>query len=258
MKKFFAFAAAAMMMFSASAGTLSLYSHDIESYFVPINSMWYETPGNKTQVLYPAADLEAMNGKQITAITFYTDGDGVKMDGGLLELYMGETEATVMTDFIKDLSLVGSVSMTKQEGDSVALTLNFTTPYEYKGGNLVFGTLVKEAGNFTMTYFGGQAVNYNNCIYVGNYQGYNEYKQFLPKTTFTYEGGEDPQPEVLRGDVNGDKQVNISDVTALINYLLSKDESAIVVANADCNLDNGAITISDVTALINYLLSKSW
>ena len=61
----------------------------------------------------------------------------------------------------------------------------------------------------------------------------------------------------LRGDVNGDGNVNISDVTALINYLLSHNTSGVNVAAADCNQD-GNVNISDVTALINYLLSHSW
>lgn len=61
----------------------------------------------------------------------------------------------------------------------------------------------------------------------------------------------------LRGDVNNDGQVNINDVTALINYLLSGDASAINLQAADCDQD-GEIKIGDVTALINYLLSGSW
>jgi hypothetical protein len=58
----------------------------------------------------------------------------------------------------------------------------------------------------------------------------------------------------LRGDVNGDGQVKIDDVTALINLLLSGNTSA---PAADCNLD-GKVAIGDVTALINYLLSSQW
>ena len=58
----------------------------------------------------------------------------------------------------------------------------------------------------------------------------------------------------LRGDVNGDGQVKIDDVTALINLLLSGNISA---PAADCNLD-GKVAIGDVTALINYLLSSQW
>ena len=60
-----------------------------------------------------------------------------------------------------------------------------------------------------------------------------------------------------RGDVNADGNVNISDVTALIDYLLSEDASGIYLANADCNMD-GRVGISDVTTLIDYLLSGSW
>ena len=61
----------------------------------------------------------------------------------------------------------------------------------------------------------------------------------------------------LRGDVNGDGNVNISDVTALINYLLSHNATGLNLQNANCNQDS-TINISDVTALINYLLSHSW
>jgi len=61
----------------------------------------------------------------------------------------------------------------------------------------------------------------------------------------------------LRGDVNGDGNVNISDVTALINYLLNHDATGVNLQNADCD-QNGEIKISDVTALINYLLNNTW
>ena len=61
----------------------------------------------------------------------------------------------------------------------------------------------------------------------------------------------------LRGDVDNNGEVKIGDVTALINYLLSGDASAINQQAADCD-QNGEIKIGDVTALINYLLSGSW
>jgi len=61
----------------------------------------------------------------------------------------------------------------------------------------------------------------------------------------------------LRGDVNGDGSVNISDVTALIDYLLSGNPSGVNVTAADCNQDS-SVNISDVTSLIDYLLSGRW
>lgn len=66
--------------------------------------------------------------------------------------------------------------------------------------------------------------------------------------------GDDPG---LRGDVDCDGDVTINDVTALIDFLLSGDETGIDGDAADCDQD-GSILISDVTALIDYLLSGSW
>lgn len=62
------------------------------------------------------------------------------------------------------------------------------------------------------------------------------------------------EKSTLRGDVNGDGAVNIGDVTALIDILLS---GATAPETADCDLD-GNVNIADVTALIDYLLSGSW
>ena len=61
----------------------------------------------------------------------------------------------------------------------------------------------------------------------------------------------------LRGDVNGDGSVNISDVTALIDYLLTGNASGISLSGADANQD-GSINISDVTALVDHLLTGAW
>ena len=63
--------------------------------------------------------------------------------------------------------------------------------------------------------------------------------------------------QFLRGDVNGDGSVNIADVTALIDYLLSGNASGVNLSAAECNQDS-SINIADVTALIDYLLSGAW
>ena len=62
------------------------------------------------------------------------------------------------------------------------------------------------------------------------------------------------QPDFLRGDVDGDGNVNIADVTSLIDLLLNGAE---MVPAADCDLDGG-MNIADVTTLIDYLLSGTW
>lgn len=58
------------------------------------------------------------------------------------------------------------------------------------------------------------------------------------------------------GDLNSDGFVNNSDVTALISFILSNDESSATIKNADVNQD-GRINISDVTKLISTILSSN-
>ena len=59
---------------------------------------------------------------------------------------------------------------------------------------------------------------------------------------------------ILMGDVNRDGQLSITDVTALVDYLLD-DTTDIDTAAADLSGD-GAITITDVTSLIDLLLAS--
>ena len=60
-------------------------------------------------------------------------------------------------------------------------------------------------------------------------------------------------PLFAKGDINGDGQVAIGDVTLLVNIILGKSTDA--SGRADVNGD-GQINISDVTALVNLILGK--
>ena len=62
------------------------------------------------------------------------------------------------------------------------------------------------------------------------------------------------EPEVIIGDVNGDGDVTIKDVTTLIDFLLDSNTD-INLEGSDINGD-GSITIKDVTELIDMLLNS--
>ena len=62
--------------------------------------------------------------------------------------------------------------------------------------------------------------------------------------------------EYAAGDVNHDGKLSIGDVTALISYLLSGDETGICLTCANVNADE-KISIGDVTALITILLTQN-
>ena len=74
---------------------------------------------------------------------------------------------------------------------------------------------------------------------------------------FVWADYEVPALEYMLGDVNNDRDVDISDVTSMIDGLLTDNWDGKNYNNADCNED-GSVDISDVTFLIDYLLSGSW
>ncbi len=77
-------------------------------------------------------------------------------------------------------------------------------------------------------------VSINSTVYVDNFT--------------IYEAG-----GPMKGDVNGDGQVNVSDVTELINMVLGA--SSVNVTTGDLNGD-GKVTENDVTELINIILTN--
>lgn len=69
-----------------------------------------------------------------------------------------------------------------------------------------------------------------------------------------------PQPTVLRGDVDESGEVDLDDLATLINFLLTDNYDLINYDNAAiCDEpNNDVVDMNDLTALINYLLTDQW
>ena len=57
------------------------------------------------------------------------------------------------------------------------------------------------------------------------------------------------------GDANNDGQVNVTDITCIVNYLLEIDSTGFVMSQADMNQDQ-RITITDAVELIYAILHQ--
>lgn len=225
--------------------------------FVPIYGTDIDYVGTQGQMIYPADMLTDMVGGDIIGLKFFTK-DKAQMKGGIIQLSLKIVDQTVFSEAVPATELT-AVATVSPELNGTDLEFVFNEPYKYNGGNLLVECLVTEAGvtNYSPTYFYGTPKDENVSLYTSwdINEWATEFVPFMPKVDFTYQKGE--TPEVIRGDVNMDKNVTIADVTALIDYLLSQNATGISIDAADCNLDRD-VTISDVTCLIDFLLGQSW
>ncbi len=76
---------------------------------------------------------------------------------------------------------------------------------------------------------------------------------YLDEHVFIENPDPDPEP-FIKGDVNGDGEVNIADVNVLVGIILGREAAEDVLQRADVNEDT-EINISDVNAVIRIILS---
>ncbi len=94
----------------------------------------------------------------------------------------------------------------------------------------------------------------HSLFFASNSMSITDYSRGYGQSVRAVRAPEGWGPQLLKGDVNGDGDVNVNDVTVLINYILGKNPTPFVEANADVNGDEG-INVNDVTALINMILN---
>ncbi|MBR5169586.1 MAG: hypothetical protein IKW85_03370 [Muribaculaceae bacterium] len=172
------------------ANNLTVFDGTQVSPYVPLPTANYNVPGTRGQVIYPASELTAMVGQPISAITLYVNNEGCKMNGGALRVSMGEVEESVFSapSFFTELT---TVALAEMRTGLEEIDIDFDTPYIYGGGNLVIDFYVQVAGSseaYNFTYFYGLFQQGHTSMTTGD-EG-NEYREFIPKTTFEY--GETP------------------------------------------------------------------
>ena len=241
---------------------------------VYVNRVLQSTDVTETATMYVGTEILTANGE----LTYNKEQDGSAKSANV---FIYQTNDTVVVGNLWDYGIPNAYMILKEDG-----TFEYPCAYEEDGTTYLYNpiwdvndtwisgglgefypvgayTLDDEGyidditwgftGNVTpdqMTWAYTMPANGYHFLYgyENNVLRYTNGNQFVLPT---------PQPVGMRGDVNDDQAVNISDVTALIDFLLSGDFDSINYDNADCNLD-GTVNISDVTVLIDYLLSGNW
>jgi hypothetical protein len=62
--------------------------------------------------------------------------------------------------------------------------------------------------------------------------------------------------DIIKGDANGDGEVNVADVVEIVNYIMDKPSDKFVFAAADMN-DDGEVNIGDVILIVKWILNNT-
>ena len=190
----------------SNSGDLTICDETATSQYLPIYAYYYDDC-QKNQMIYPASMLEDLVGKTITSMTFYANSD-FNWSGGQVTARLGTT--TDQSSYSSKTRLQPSDMIIVASGFDVpsggnTWTIVFTTPFEYNGGNLIVdmeetshstgsGSYSSSSFRFYGASHTGGGFYSNADEYIANfstvYSG-GSVQNFLPKVTFTYEGGEE-------------------------------------------------------------------
>ena len=140
----------------------------------------------KSEFVMPAAELSAMNGKDIYKLSFYLKQKASKSWGNArFQVFLKEVDFTSFSS----TTFNGNDGATivyegALDGTQNVMNIEFTTPYKYHGGNLLVGIYQSNNGGYSSVSFYGESVTGASL----SKYGYDDTikHDFLPKTTFWY------------------------------------------------------------------------
>lgn len=179
---------ALMLPFASQAQTtLTVHDGTATSGYVPVYG-FYADSYLRCQMVYPAAELSVMTGGEISGMTFYASQSSADWGSANFAVKLTEIESATLSDFDESTSTsvyTGSLSISGNQ-----MTVTFTTPYTYHGGNLLVEVDNLDEGSYVTSTWYGESVT-GASVQGYSYDAFDEItgyqRDFLPKTTFTYE-----------------------------------------------------------------------
>ena len=182
---------AAMMIVpwaTQAQSTLTVADGTTTNSYVPVYGLYVDAYNN-AQFIYPATDLAAMSGNEISSMTFYSGSADKTWSGNNFQVYLTETTDASISAFTgaDAMTLVydGPVSITSGQ-----MVITFDESYTYGGGNLQVAFIQNAKGSYSScSWYGvtatGSSVHGYNSSNVSSASPTQ--RNFLPKVTFSYE-----------------------------------------------------------------------
>ena len=165
--------------------TLTVYDGPAENNTVPVYGLWTDAY-LKAEFVMPATEIAEMAGSTINSMKFYASQTNVNWGNANFQVFLTEVTDATISVFAGPGTVVYQGALSIVDGE---MTVDFTTPYQYDGGNLLVGIYNTVKGSYaTSTWYGesvtGASISGYNSTSLDNVQP--SQCDFIPKTTFSF------------------------------------------------------------------------
>ena len=176
---------------------LTVYDGTESNSNIPMN-VYSMNSYTRSQFIIPATELTAMTDCNISSVKFYLkpsiSHNTLYTTSYTFDIYLKEVDNTGISAFVDKASATVVYSNTVAFPTDNVVTINFATPFEYNGGNLLIGceNAAKNGSEYESFYYYGETVS-GASVYQDTNTEQNlsslppTQANFIPKTTFSYE-----------------------------------------------------------------------
>ena len=204
--------------------------------------------------------VDVMSVANVTATLGETVGIGITL----------ENQTTNLTAFQFDLVLPEGITLAKENVEKYLVTK--TSRYSDEGQSLSISLLDNNTYRFVCFSLsngvieGGSGAILNAILEIASDMKADIYTAKIQNIIFTQIDGTQISLnnaifnitviDYTKGDANGDKQVNVSDIVEIVNSILGKPSDKFIKIAADMNNDND-INVTDVVMVVQIILSSN-
>ena len=216
--------------------------------YVPVYGFYVDN-NIHSQFIIPAADLSAMQWGNVTKLTFYASNANISWGSASFKVYLTETDATGVNSLnsVSDMEEVYSGSLGISGNQMV---VNFTSPYQYMGGNLLVAFEQPTSGTYvSCSWYGVSATGAS----MGGYGTSVNQQNFLPKMTIDYTPGVEPTCMPVSGltatGISGDEATLswVGNASSYNVYAVSAADTTLVQ-----NVTDTTITLTGLNPVSSY------
>ena len=163
---------------------LTLYdeSESTSNQLIPAYTYWFDAL-TRSQHVIPATKLAEIKGGTISSIKYYAQQPVTWTSSKNIDVYLKEVTGTTLNSLVEKNSCTLVYNGTLNVNNGI-VTITFSSPFSYNGGNLLVGIENLEKGNYSNVYFLGEDVSGAS---IGGRDGNFTQQNFLPMSTFTYQ-----------------------------------------------------------------------